>query len=152
MDVRARIYNHKSPSCYLSQTALWVSLLFWSPVTRDFALQTCKQTCKMSAEMMQGIFLPISGFETTLVYNACAVTKLPWVLEKKFDYLYETPRESINLNLDVQKRKKKWRRYNLMNKFRNRKEEQSDNTLHAFVLNCHFLVKYDIEWLTCNVT
>ena len=36
----------------------------------------------MSAEMMQGIFLPIFGFETTLVYNACAVTKLPWVLEK----------------------------------------------------------------------
>lgn len=71
---------------------------------------------------------------------------------KKFDYLYETPREAINLNLDVRKRKKKWRRYNLMNKFRNRKEEQSDNTLHSFVLNCHFLVKYDIGWLTCNVT
>ena len=152
MDVRARIYDHKSPSCYLSQTALWVSLLFWSPVTRDFALQTCKQTCKMSAEMMQGIFSSNFWLRDDLGLQRMCCYKAPLGIGKKFDYLYETPRESINVNLDVRKRKKKWRRYNLMNNFRNRKEEQSDNTLHAFVLNCHFLVKYDIEWLTCNVT
>lgn len=40
---------------------------------------------------MQGIFLPISGFETTLVYNACAVTKLPWVLEKKIRLFVRNP-------------------------------------------------------------
>lgn len=100
---------------------------------------------------MQGIFSNFWLRDDLGLQRMCCY-KAPLGIRKKFDYLYETPREAINLNLDVRKRKEKRRRYNLMNKFKNRKEEQSDNILHLFALNCHFLVKYDIEWLTCNVT
>lgn len=100
---------------------------------------------------MQGIFSNFWLRDDLGLQRMCCY-KTPLGIRKKFDYLYETPREAINLNLDERKRKEKRRRYNLMNKFKNRKEEQSDNILHLFALNCHFLVKYDIEWLTCNVT